>query len=138
MFHNQLRASFGKMVTLDRHALVSLGLGEFLIEIARALMIEIPSNTEDLKESIVANMRGINGLLLVVNMEDVHDEGLIEFLKDDIPQPVKVLVTSRIERPIGAYTIPSPELQEFSARVIVLRIRTRGIYRLLERGVLYR
>jgi hypothetical protein len=95
------------------------GLREFLLEIAKVLDLNTPENTEVLKEIVIESMSGLKGLLLVDNIEDVLDQELMHFLKRDIPEPVKVLVTSRIDRAIGAYPISIPQLEEFEARELL-------------------
>ncbi len=81
------------------------GLSEFLIELANVLGISIQGDTGKLKKDILDAISGNKGLLLVDNIEDVVDGQLLHFIGFEVPDPVKVLVTSRIDRGLGALTI---------------------------------
>lgn len=74
------------------------GLGEFLREIARVLYPEGKWTSLDaMRTDLLELMTGCAGLLFVDNLENVSDNNVITFLHD-IPQPVQVLITSKVRR----------------------------------------
>jgi hypothetical protein len=87
------------------------GLHGLLSEIA-AVFRDIPltEDTVALKKSIIDFMAGTPGLLLIDNLEEINDEGIFQFLREEIPEPVKVLVTSRVVKDVGAVTISVPAM----------------------------
>jgi Putative DNA-binding domain/NB-ARC domain len=86
------------------------GFTEFITEIANVLDIATFNKSPDeLKNEVIAFISGIDGLLLIDNIEDITDTAIFEFLRD-VPPPVKVLVTSRVSRDLGARTITVPEM----------------------------
>ena len=91
------------------------GFTELLTEIAKVLGIEIHNDTEILKKDVINFMTGIEGLLLIDNLEAITDTAIFRFLSEEIPIPVKVLVTSRIDRALGAKTISVPAMDENEA-----------------------
>src|SRR6185436_11355157 len=74
---------------------------------------------ESLKADVTEAMSGLKGLLLVDNIEDISDAGVFKFLIDDVPDPVKVLVTSRVDKGLGALTISIPQMDESEARELL-------------------
>lgn len=87
------------------------GFTEFIIEIAKVLDISTENKTpDDLKKEVIQLMVGVDGLLLIDNIEEIKDTSIFEFLQNEIPEPVKVLVTSRVSRNLGARTIAVPEM----------------------------
>jgi len=92
------------------------GRYEFLHETAKVLQLPMTEDPERLKESVIAAIAGYKGLFLVDNIEDVQDSSLLEFLSMEVPEPVKVLVTSRVDRGLGALTISVPEMDKSEAR----------------------
>jgi len=97
------------------------GLTEFLHEIARVLQLDISPDVEATKRDIISLMRGNEGLLLIDNVEDIQDEQVLYFLSREVPEPVKVLVTSRIDRGYGGLFISVPEMTEEEARELLFR-----------------
>jgi len=93
------------------------GLRGLLLEIADVIP-DIPKtdDTPKLKESIIAFMRDMNGLVLVDNLEEINDDGVFNFLSQEIPAPVKVLVTSRIAKDLGPLTISVPAMTAQEAK----------------------
>jgi len=87
------------------------GITELLQEIANVLCISTPKNLENLKTDVKKFMSGIKGLLLIDNLEEIQDASVFRFLSEEIPDPVKVLVTSRIDRSLGAKTISIPTMK---------------------------
>jgi hypothetical protein len=87
------------------------GLHGLLWEIADVIP-DMPKteDTQKLKASLIAFMRDVNGLVLVDNLEEINDDGVFKFLSQEIPAPVKVLVTSRIAKDLGALTISIPAM----------------------------
>ena len=73
-------------------------------------------DTPKLKESIIAFMRDMNGLVLVDNLEEINDDGVFNFLSQEIPASVKVLVTSRIAKDLGPLTISVPAMAAQEAK----------------------
>ncbi len=55
-------------------------------------------------------MRNVPGLLLIDNIEEIDDPNVLDFIYYEVPDPVKVLVTSRIAKRIGASTISVPAM----------------------------
>jgi hypothetical protein len=96
------------------------GYTELLKEIAKVLELDT-NNTDNftLKQSIVDFMRGVNGLLLVDNIEEIEDPAVFDFLKNDIPEPVKIIVTSRISRDLPARTISVLGMNEDEALTLL-------------------
>jgi hypothetical protein len=87
------------------------GLRGLLAEIAN--VIPDVAKTEDtvkLKEYLIQFMSDVNGLILVDNLEEINDDGVFKFLSQEVPAPVKVLVTSRIAKDLGALTISIPAM----------------------------
>lgn len=95
------------------------GLTEFLHGIADVFAIPKEKELESLKASVVEAMSGLEGLLLVDNIEDISDQGVFNFLLYDVPDPVKVLVTSRVDKGLGALTISIPQMDESEARELL-------------------
>lgn len=92
------------------------GITEFLREIGLVLGIDEQNSIEQLKSEIISLMHGIQGLILIDNIEDVHDEQILRFLSREVPEPVKIIVTSRIDRGLGAISVPIPEMNDDEAR----------------------
>ncbi len=92
------------------------GITEFLREIASVIGVEPNQGIDDLRSDIVSAMRGLPGLILVDNIEDVHDEQILKFLSREVPDPVKTIVTSRIDRGLGAVSVSIPEMTDSEAR----------------------
>lgn len=92
------------------------GYTEFLKEIAKVLDVPyLGVPTPDIEAAVIGFMDGLEGLLLIDNIEDIQDSLIMEFLKDKIPSPVKVLVTSRVNRDLGARTILVEEMTQEEA-----------------------
>lgn len=104
------------------------GITEFLREIGHVLGVGGNKSLEELKTNIVSLMGGIRGLILVDNIEDVHDEQILRFISREIPDPVKVIVTSRIDRGLGAISVPIPEMTGEEARELFEHELTRQGY----------
>ena len=93
------------------------GLHGLLLEIADVIPdVAKTDDTLKLKQSIITFMRDMNGLVLVDNLEEIKDDGVIKFLSQEIPAPVKVLVTSRIAKDLGALTISIPAMAAEEAK----------------------
>jgi len=93
------------------------GFTELLLEMAEVFQIDrIDVPIDKLKKDIVEFMSGMSGLILIDNIEEIRDDAVLNFLRNHIPDPVKVLVTSRVSRDLGARTIPVPEMTEDEAR----------------------
>lgn len=92
------------------------GYTEFIREISKVLQLNLNSDVETLENKLITEMKGIEGLLLIDNIEDVQDSNILTFLSEKVPEPVKVLVTSRIDRKLGALTISIPEMQYIEAK----------------------
>jgi hypothetical protein len=73
-------------------------------------------DTHRLKASLIDFMRDINGLILVDNLEEIYDDGVFKFLSQEVPAPVKILVTSRIAKDLGALTISIPAMASEESR----------------------
>jgi tetratricopeptide (TPR) repeat protein len=95
------------------------GLTEFLYGIADVLALPREKELENLKASVAEAMSGLEGLLLVDNIEDISDKGVFNFLLYEVPDPVKVLVTSRVDKGLGALTISIPQMPESEARELL-------------------
>jgi hypothetical protein len=104
------------------------GLREFLLEVAKVLQLPISPDTDELKKSVIDSIAGSPGILLVDNIEDVYDDALLRFLSVEIPEPVKVLVTSRIDRGLGALTVSVPQMKEFEAQELLYHELERSGY----------
>lgn len=91
------------------------GITEFLETIANSLDLPPQATIDDTKDAILEAMHGLRGLLLIDNIEDVEDDQVISFLYREVPDPVKVLVTSRISRNMGSLSVPVPEMHEDEA-----------------------
>lgn len=92
------------------------GFSEFLQLLAHTLSLTPNDDVEALELDVIKAMEGLNGLILVDNIEDVKDELILRFLFRNVPDPVKVLVTSRVDRGMGALSVPIPEMVEEEAR----------------------
>jgi hypothetical protein len=96
------------------------GLHGLLTEIADVIPdIQSEQDTIELKRSLVSFMKDMNGLILVDNLEEINDDGVFKFLSEEIPEPVKVLVTSRIAKDLGARTIPIPAMTADEAKELL-------------------
>lgn len=104
------------------------GITEFLREIGHVLGIGGNKSLEQLKADIISLMDGTRGLILVDNIEDIHDEQIFRFISREIPDPVKVIVTSRIDRGLGAISTPIPEMTGDEARELFEHELTRQGY----------
>jgi hypothetical protein len=92
------------------------GFSEFLQVLAHSLAPTLIDDLDKLKSEVLEAMRGCKGLVLVDNIEDVKDEQILQFLFREVPDPVKILVTSRVDRGMGALSVPIPEMNEDEAR----------------------
>jgi Putative DNA-binding domain/NB-ARC domain len=92
------------------------GMTEFLRELAAVLCVPADIDASSLKQTVISEMEGLEGLILVDNIEDVDDPAILRFLSLEVPAPVKVLVTSRIDRGLGALTKSIPQMDESEAR----------------------
>ena len=79
------------------------------------LCINVSPSLEDLKTEIINCMTDVKGLLLIDNLEEIKDESVFRFLSEEIPDPVKVLVTTRVDRSLGAKTISIPAMKHEEA-----------------------
>ncbi|MDX6445954.1 MAG: LuxR family transcriptional regulator, glucitol operon activator [Blastocatellia bacterium] len=95
------------------------GLTEFLHGIADVFALPKEQELESLKASVTESMTGLEGLLVVDNIEDISDKGVFNFLLYDVPSPVKVLVTSRVDKGLGALTISIPQMDEAEAKELL-------------------
>ncbi|MGF7077361.1 RNA-binding domain-containing protein [Mucilaginibacter sp. 3215] len=96
------------------------GLTELLEDIAEVFDLDITNkDSDELKKEIISQMEGIPGILFLDNIEEIQDNEVWKFLKDEVPEPVKVLVTSRIMRDIGARPIPVPAMSHTNARSLL-------------------
>ncbi|HZG18623.1 MAG TPA: RNA-binding domain-containing protein [Herbaspirillum sp.] len=106
------------------------GITEFLETIANCLGLPPQVSMDDTKAAILDAMTGIRGLLLIDNIEDVSDDQVISFLYREVPDPVKVLVTSRISRNMGALSVPVPEMLEDEAiQLFEIELKRQGYSR---------
>ncbi|WP_077003206.1 ATP-binding protein [Variovorax sp. KK3] len=94
------------------------GFSEFLASIAHSLALPPKATIDETKAEILEAMKGVRGLLLIDNIEDVEDEQIISFLYREVPDPVKILVTSRISRDMGALSVPIPEMDDEEATAL--------------------
>jgi hypothetical protein len=85
------------------HGLLS-GIAEVIPDVPKT------DDPHQLKASLIDFMKDISGLILVDNLEEINDEGVFRFLSQEVPAPVKVLVTSRIAKDLGALTISIPAM----------------------------
>lgn len=91
------------------------GLTELLEVIAEVLQIpQANQTTEQLRNEVVTFMHDLKGLIFIDNLEEIIDSEVIKFL-NKIPDPVKVIVTSRISKGLNAFTISVPHLNEQDA-----------------------
>lgn len=107
------------------------GLTEFLKIIAAALDVDVRGDETDvdvLKAHICREMEGFEGLLVVDNIESVEDDAVLHFLSREVPEPVKVLATSRIDKGLGGLVISVPEMTEDEARTLLLAELDRSGY----------
>jgi len=95
------------------------GFTEYLQELAKVLQVPPTLQVERLKADVIEAMSGCEGVLLVDNMEEIEDPELARFLSREVPAPVKVLVTSRVDKGLGALTLSVPEMQEDEARELL-------------------
>ena len=87
------------------------GLHGLLSEIANVIPdVAKTDDTVKLKEYLIQFMSDMNGLIVVDNLEEINDDGVFKFLSQEVPAPVKVLVTSRIAKDLGALTISIPAM----------------------------
>lgn len=106
------------------------GITEFLETIANSLDLSPQASMEDTKSAILDAMAGLRGLLLIDNIEDVEDAQVISFLYREVPDPVKVLVTSRISRNMGSLSVPVPEMHEDEAiQLFEIELKRQGYNR---------
>jgi hypothetical protein len=97
------------------------GLTEFLTELAKVLEVPLTDDLEKLRISLVGMMRGVQGLLLIDNIEELSDSGVMKFLAIEVPEPVKVIVTSRIERKIGGLPLEVPQMTHDESRQLLFQ-----------------
>ena len=95
------------------------GMTELLREIAKVMCISHDLPTDALKEEIIKQMEGTPGLLLIDNIEEIDDPDILRFLSREIPPPVKIIVTSRVDKKLGALTVSIPEMTEDDARELL-------------------
>lgn len=96
------------------------GFTEMIKEIAKVLEIENTSDDiNDLKQQVVDFIKGENGLLFIDNLEEIEDTEVFEFLKNGIPEPVKLIVTSRIDRNLPARKIQVRGMSEDEALTLL-------------------
>jgi len=106
------------------------GITEFLETIATSLDLPPQVSIDDTKAAILDAMHGVRGLLLIDNIEDVEDDQVISFLYREVPDPVKVLVTSRISRNMGSLSVPVPEMHEDEAiQLFEIELKRQGYSR---------
>lgn len=107
------------------------GFTELLLEIAKVFDLESNNrNLEELVQDIYSIMEGNQGLLLIDNAEEINDPQVFTFLKD-IPNPVKILLTSRVGRYVGlpAESIFVTEMDKEEARSLLeLELDRAGYY----------
>lgn len=96
------------------------GYRSFLTECAKVLAIDDKGETETLEQAVLDAMAGVRGLLLVDNFEDVVDLDVQEFLRTKLPDPVKALVTTRVNKNLGALTISIPEMSDDDALALLI------------------
>jgi hypothetical protein len=95
------------------------GISELIQEIARVLNLEVEHDIDELRSQVVKDMAGIPGLLLIDNIEDIDDPEVAKFISEEVPDPVKVLVTSRVDKGLGAKTVSVPEMDDSEARALL-------------------
>lgn len=96
------------------------GFTEMIKELAKVLDIDNNSeNINELKEQVIKFMEGENGLILIDNIEEIEDTEVINFLKNEIPPPVKLIVTSRINRTLPARTVQVYAMSEDEALTLL-------------------
>ena len=95
------------------HGLLS-GIAEVIPEVAKT------DDTVKLKKDLIAFMKDMSGLILIDNLEEIDDNGVFKFLSHEVPAPVKVLVTSRIAKDLGALTISVPAMAAQEAKELLL------------------
>lgn len=106
------------------------GFSEFLASIAHSLSLPPKATIDETKADILDTMKGARGLLLIDNIEDVEDEQVISFLYREVPDPVKVLVTSRISRDMGALSVAIPEMDDVEAtELFEIELKRQGYAR---------
>ena len=110
------------------------GLTELLTEIASVLQLPLPPQNPDADvtsqqlHAVRDALTGIRGLLLIDNLEAIHDESVFDFL-DDVPAPMKVLITSRIDKGIGQKTLSVPAMNYDEARELLYQeLDSRGYH----------
>lgn len=109
------------------------GLTELLQEFARVLGLKASEDVEVLKRRVIREVSGIEGLLLVDNLESIEDPTVFEFLSREVPDPVKVLVTSRVDKGLGALTESVPQLEASEAEELLsFELRRVGVSSLLQ------
>lgn len=92
------------------------GFTELITEMAKVFDIDYVGRSVDkIKSDVIDFMTDVRGLLLIDNIEEIHDDAVFNFLRNEVPEPVKILVTSRVSRDLGARTIPVPEMTEDEA-----------------------
>jgi Schlafen, AlbA_2/NB-ARC domain len=93
------------------------GLDELIEIIAQVFDLDMQDkNTSELKSEIISLMTGTPGIIFLDNLEDINDNQVWKFLTNEVPDPVKILVTSRTKRDIGALPIPVPQMDKDDAR----------------------
>jgi hypothetical protein len=95
------------------------GLGEFIKEIARVFYPDGKwTSLDSMRTDLLDLMKGSHGLIFVDNLENVSDDNVIAFLHD-IPQPVQVLITSKVRRgALPADLLFVPELTQEEGRIL--------------------
>jgi hypothetical protein len=109
------------------------GLHSLLTEISAVIpYVEKHDDTLQLKKAIIDFMDGQEGLLVVDNLEEIDDDSVLKFLGEEVPAPVKVLITSRIGKDLGARTISIPEMTADEARDLLSSELERVGYQVVE------
>jgi len=103
------------------------GLSGLVNEIANVLDIETnKKSTDQIKEELIEFFGTFKGLLLIDNIEDIKDEEVFEFIKM-IPDPTKTIVTSRVDKNLGAMRIDIPRMTDSEARILLKKeLELRG------------
>jgi hypothetical protein len=87
------------------------GLHELLSEIAQIFPeVSVSENLDSLRKALISVMKDTPGLILIDNLEEIDDPSVLKFISREIPDPVKVLITSRTDKNIGSLTIPVIEM----------------------------